>query len=337
MSKIRIRHQLSFRFWLGIAMTILCLTLIFRQTKWDDIWIALRSISFPLILVGQVFFAGNLLMRTVRWRAILLPVGRLSLIDVFAYLVIGYMANNVLPFRLGEFVRVILLSEKKHLSKSGILATVCVERLLDIWALLAFIVMLSFTTEIPPMFRQGIFIGGGIAFLGMLVFWLLAFSATTEQWLKSLFPQNIPQNLRMNIIQVIHLFIIGLQGLRSTQQIFFLILYSASAWICTVLNVVWVLHAFNLSWLPWYAAFLIVTLSNLGTMFPSSPGAVGVAHFFLMTSLTILSVKRSTALSFAIVHHGVIFLVTSLQGLIFLVYENLTLNQLIARYKENPR
>jgi len=132
----------------------------------------------------------------------------------------------------------------------------------------------------------------------------------------------------VRIVEVVRSFVIGLRGLRSARQAPSLLLYSVLAWMFTALNVACVLRAFELSWLPWYAPLFVVTLSNLGTMLPSSPGSVGVAHFFLATSLTILMVDRSTALSFALVHHGVLFTVTAGLGLAFLLHENITLSQL---------
>jgi uncharacterized protein (TIRG00374 family) len=321
-------RRLDYRFWLGIAVSVVCLVLVLRGARWGEVWTALQSVWWPFILLGQLFFISNLVLRAVRWRALLLPVGRLSLFDVFAYLMIGYVANNVMPFKLGEFVRAVLLGENRHMAKSGILATILVERLLDILALLLFIVVLSFAIEIPPVFRQGIFVVEGIACVILLVLWLFSLSEATEAWLDRLIPCFAPQLLRDRVRGVALSFSGGLQGLRGAGRMPLLLVYSALVWGLTALNVACVLRAFRLASLPWYASLLVVTLANLGTMLPSSPGSLGVAHFFLTTSLTILSVDHNTALGFALVHHSVLLVVTAGLGLVFLVHENIALGRL---------
>ncbi|UCC61578.1 MAG: flippase-like domain-containing protein [Anaerolineae bacterium] len=333
MGRVHSSKRLGYRFWLGVAISAICLVLVFRNARWSEIWTALQSVSWPFIVLGQVFFISNLLLRAARWRTLLLAVGRLSLIDAFAYLMIGYVANDVLPLRLGEFVRVVLLGENRRLGKGGILATIVIERLLDILTLLVFIAILSLSMKIPPMFRRGIFGVEIAAAVILLILWLFSLSEDVERWLDRFFSRFIPRSLRERTVALGRSFIAGLQGLRNARQARRLLVSSILAWIFTALNVACVLRAFGLSSLPWCAPLFVVTLSNLGTMLPSSPGSVGVAHFFLTTSLTILSVDRSTALGFALVHHGLLFTVTAGLGLAFLLRENMTLTELSQRFE----
>ena len=59
---------------------------------------------------------------------------------------IGLMANNVAPARVGELVRAYLLGERESMSKSTALGTIAVDRAFDgltLVAILGFVVALS--------------------------------------------------------------------------------------------------------------------------------------------------------------------------------------------------
>jgi hypothetical protein len=88
--------------------------------------------------------------------------------------------------------------------------------------------------------------------------------------------------------------------------------------------------AFGLD-VPVTAAVLLVVVSALGMVVPSSPGYVGVYHYLVVETLALFAVDRSLALSFAIVAHLATFLPLSLIGVGYLWRESLSLGRVSAR------
>ena len=76
-------------------------------------------------------------VRALRWRSLLSGGRTASLDSLYSATMIGFMANNVLPFRLGEFVRAWALARREKCSTTMVLATVVVERVVDMLDLLA--------------------------------------------------------------------------------------------------------------------------------------------------------------------------------------------------------
>ena len=75
--------------------------------------------------------------RAVRWRYLLTPLTTLPASRLYPVVIIGYMANNLLPARLGEFVRSYYLARREQVNGSSALATIAVERVYDGLTLLA--------------------------------------------------------------------------------------------------------------------------------------------------------------------------------------------------------
>src|SRR5215212_3479150 len=102
-------------------------------------WLGLVVSVFFLILALVLYFAG-VAVRTVRWQILLRPIlPKTSLRKLYEVVVIGYMANDVLPARLGEVVRAFVLNRRTGVTKSAILGTIVVERIFDGITMVGFI------------------------------------------------------------------------------------------------------------------------------------------------------------------------------------------------------
>lgn len=108
------------------------------------LWLALRSIDIDrtLAILGRAAPPGvvalllliwlDVSVRSLRWGRLIDPVRHVPWPRMLAYMLIGYLANNVLPARLGEFVRSHYLGDREGISRAAALGTVVVERVIDI-------------------------------------------------------------------------------------------------------------------------------------------------------------------------------------------------------------
>ncbi len=213
------------KFWLGLACSAIFLFLAFRNVQWVELGAVLQSLDWSYLLVATVLYVLHLVVRGQRWQALLAPLGHLTVRDAFAYVNIGYMANNLLPLRAGEVIRAVLLGEKKGISKSAVLATVVVERLLDILSLAALTVIVMFAMPIPPLLKQTAVAFGGVSCLAAAGLWWAAghpFTADTQRSESS--PESErgrylvgskPTGLLQKVLRLCRSFVGGLAALRS--------------------------------------------------------------------------------------------------------------------------
>src|SRR5207249_8500195 len=100
---------------------------------------ALKQANYWFLLPALVVYFLGVWLRAARWRYLLQPVQPIAVKRLFPVVVIGYMANDVLPARLGEVVRAYVLGEQEGVPKSTALATILVERMFDGISMLLFV------------------------------------------------------------------------------------------------------------------------------------------------------------------------------------------------------
>ena len=125
--------------WIGVAVSAVLLWVAVRGVSLDEVLAELRRVR-PLWLVPVI---ASIFVRfwltAIRWQLLLRPVKRIGVHRLFAITMIGFMANNVLPARLGEFVRAYALGRAEALPPSLPFATIVIERIFDGFTLLLFL------------------------------------------------------------------------------------------------------------------------------------------------------------------------------------------------------
>lgn len=119
---------------LGIAIGALCLWLSARNVNWAEATRIFRSVDLAGVAIGVVLYGVAMVMRAIRWRAILAFRAPVSAGMSLQALVTGYAVNSALPARLGELFRADYLARRTGLSRSAVLASIFIERLLDLLA-----------------------------------------------------------------------------------------------------------------------------------------------------------------------------------------------------------
>ncbi len=143
------------------------------------IWILARSVDVPrtldvlrtanpawiLLMVGTVFL--DVAARGGRWHALLMPIKRLPYRRVLGYTYLGYLANNVLPARLGELVRSHALGEGEGVSRPTVLGTVVVERIVDTVIVVVLAALAVVVLGVSGVMSTAVVLGAG--FVGLLI------------------------------------------------------------------------------------------------------------------------------------------------------------------------
>ena len=308
---------------MGIAITIALLA-------WVITSVDLRALAGHLVranlfwLLAAVLVATALFpLRTFRWQVMLRGEGdeRLPWLALWHGVAIGFMANNLLPLRAGEFARAFAANRQLPVRFPTALASIAVERLLDGLVMLA---LLAAAVAAPS------FPGGGfslsrvatslaIAFSGALVVaffvayrpgpWLRVLSRV----LRAVFPSRFAERL----LRIAEHLIGGIAVLRRPGRFLAVVAWSFAIWLTNGLSFWLCFRAFGIA-LPFEAALFLQALIGFGVAIPSSPGFVGVFEAATSLALGIYGIDQTLAVSYAVAYHVTTFIPITALGLISL-------------------
>lgn len=311
---------------LGIVISIVFLYLAVRKVNFTETVLALEKANYWFMIPNILFVILGMWIRAIRWKFMVNPIKKVSLQSLFRSTLIGFMAINLLPARIGEFVRAYSLGKKEKISKSATLATIALERIFD---LLALLVVLWFTLVLfptPELIKK-------IGYLTLLivagVMLLLVFLKTktnlTLNFLEKIF-FFVKKSLFDKFRQLIFRFVSGLAVLDHFSSVLWIMAISLVLWFATALSNYFIFLAFDLH-PPIYASFILLILVILGVSLPSSPGFIGTFQLACVIALSFFKIDKSTAFSFSIILWLCNYVPVTLLGLYYLRLEHFSLKQ----------
>ena len=324
------RGGVRWRWIVGVVVSVFFLWVAFRQVSdVGHVADALGRANYLWLIPAVALYVADLLVRTLRWRILMLPIAPLPFRSLFGVLSIGFLVNNVLPARLGEIARAVLVGRRHGVSRSAALATVVVERIFDgIVMLLVLGVAVSVAGSRVASDWVGVLVPiTGVAFGGAaLVLIVLALAPGPTLGVAARLMAPIPPRLRDAALGAAEKFISGLGVLNDVKLAAGALLTSIVAWLLEAGVYLIVGQAFGLPGDP-SAYLLALAIANLGTMIPSSPGYVGTFDALVQRALAIFAVPDALALAYAFVLHLAIWLPPTLIGFYFLWRYNLSLSR----------
>jgi uncharacterized protein (TIRG00374 family) len=300
---------------LGIIVSLVFLGLALRGQDFPALGAALRAADYWWLLPAIAVYFCGVVVRALRWATLLAPVRRLTWRQLFPAVAVGYMANNVLPFRTGEVVRAYAVSRQFGVSKTATLATIVLERLLDGMTMLAFILVAASAVALNSALRHVAIVAAAIF---VPAFGLLVLSARSGRvvrfvyWIVRLVPRGVRQRAERSVES-------GFQGVavfRSSAALGRVAGLSVLAWLAEAAMYAAVARAFGLE-LSAAIVLLTTAVANLATLIPSSPGYLGPFEAGVLLVLAGLAgVPRTIAFSYAIVLHAALYFPITLVGLL---------------------
>ncbi len=272
------------------------------------------------------YFAG-VWLRAVRWHFLLRPVKPISSRRLFPVVVIGYMANDVLPARLGELVRAYVLGEQEDVPKTTTIGTIVVERLFDGLAMLIFVGIVGLAVPLNDQI-EGIFRIAAVLFVGVLIaLFAVGSSRSRAVSLVQRVEETLPPSWQGRVTRLTDRFLQGLDCLQSGTLSATILLLSLGAWLCEATMYLIVGLGFGLS-LGYPAYLLTAAVANLGAMVPAAPGYVGTFDVGALASLRLFGANPGQAGGYVLVLHAALLVPVTLLGFYFLWRANLSLRTL---------
>jgi len=276
----------------------------------------------PVIIA---FVAAGYTLRAYRWY-FMLRSSQASFGACFRVLLTSLAANNILPFRIGDFMRIFAYAPDVNAPSSTVFSTVILERLLDIFTLFAFLTAGLWGLHgaaNPASFHNhalSAHIVGGITVLAALGLGLLLFGATLLQRLMEKLVAkygNHPRTKKLSewalplFDAVAHLSFIGR---------IWLLVVSVVVWSCE--SMIFIATAAALGLVTHARGpFLAAVLSNLSFLVPSAPGGVGPFEITAKQAMMSQGVDGGGAAVYALLVHIIVFFaVTGVGGIAFLLH-----------------
>ena len=318
---------MNWKAWVGIIISFIFLYIVFHDADFSNIATTLSQANYIYLLVSLVIGLFAYVLRAFRWKFLLKPTKDIPFSSLFTATVIGFMANNILPVRIGEFVRVYVIAKDEKVSMSSALATLVVERIFDGFTLIIFLLISSSATPVPNWVSKISYLAT-ILFAAIL-FFVLALVAKPD-WNRKFFmflSKKFPMSFQKRLAELLESFIQGLGMLRSVKLVLIVIVLSFVHWLFIGFSFQIALEGFDIE-IPALGPYFVLSVVALGVAIPSSPGFVGTFQFFTQKGLAVYNVSSNIALSFAIAYHVINYIPVTALGLILFWKKNISWSEL---------
>ncbi|HEY7735939.1 MAG TPA: lysylphosphatidylglycerol synthase transmembrane domain-containing protein [Candidatus Limnocylindrales bacterium] len=296
---------------LGIAVSVVALYLVLRSVDLARAWEVLRSAAPGWIAVMLLLVLLDVSARGLRWQWLLRPIAHVPYRRVLGYTFMGYLANNVLPARLGELVRSHALGQGEGLSRTTVLGTVVVERVIDTAIVVGIAAVSILVLSVRGVLASAVLLG--FAFVGLLVVALAVgvaahrlpgmrrITAFAERWPRVV---ELARRLREGLS------VAGRPSTVAGAAAIGLVAWSASIGTFLVGG-----QALGIE-LSLSQAALLSSGVSLATIVPSGPGYLGTFELTAASIAGLFGVGSDAGFALAVLVHAAIVVVTSVGGLV---------------------
>src|SRR6266704_2285070 len=322
---------------LGLAVTVAFLAWAVRGTQWSEVLAGLRAVD-PLLLVLTVALATlTFPIRLIRWRVILRDERERPLpwLPLWHAVAIGFMANNLLPARAGEFARAYVASRQLPVRFTTALGSIGVERVFDALVMLGLMALAIASPSFPaqstlldtPLSRlagRAALLFGAMFVVALVVVlrpapWLALFERVTRTVL--------PARLAARVAGMAEGLVAGLTVLKRPGRFGAMLFWSLVLWVTNAASFAVCFRAFGLQ-VPIEGSLLLQGILGFAVAVPASAGFFGVFEKATQLTLQLYSISPSLALAYAVAYHVSTFLPITLLGLRSLASVHLHLGDL---------
>jgi uncharacterized protein (TIRG00374 family) len=312
------------RLLLGLAIAGLILFLLFRKVDPAAVWAALRGANWALLALGLGCSFISLWLKGERW-ALALAAGTGAPRPrrrMFSAMIIGTAANLLLPARLGDFAKVLVLRRHNDLPMTRSLAASWSVQIFDFLAVA--VILLVSGSAFASTRTLILVLAGGLALLAGM-----GLSHRHPNWSERFERAVIPKRLLPRVQGTLRNARQGLSFLSHGRALAEILLFTVIVWLCESLGMLAGLRAFHLP-LGLGVAALMVAAIGLSFALPLTPGNLGVYQGICVLVLGALGIGRDRAFAFGLGVQAFGLVGIVLVGLALLQREGLQLKALAA-------
>jgi uncharacterized protein (TIRG00374 family) len=317
------------RVWIGVAISLVGLWLALHGVDFRKLGQALAGANYWWLIPALVIHLLSVVTRSERWR-VLLGADQVDSVTAFWVMNLGYLISNVLPLRIGDPARAVIIAQRCRVGVPRALSTVVVERVFDVLATVLGLVLLIPFMQLPADAQRWVRVFGGLGLLAILgIIVLLTQRALTERILAALL-SRIPRLSPDKWLERWHNLMSGFDALGSARGVLVVTAWTLASWV-TTLGVFWaVMQAFfpGVSWVP---PTFVMCVQGFGMAVPATGGNWGVFEVIGRVGLVApFGFPETQAVSYTLVLHFFEYLAINVVGVIALMRYSLSLGQISA-------
>jgi hypothetical protein len=320
----------SLRIALSVAISVVFLGFAVRGVDWSEALAALRSANYLWVLLMLPVTVWSLFIRAQRWRVFLHAVGVPPLRPLVSATNIGFLANMVLPLRIGEVIRPVLLSRRASLPLSGVLASVLLERIFDMFTILFLFGVSVSLVNVSDQIRQWGWMLTGLAVAVAAVIVLIRLQERLALGIARRLADLLPPRVGDQAYGFAQGFVKALEMLDSPAAYLKAFAWSLYLWLAIAVVYVLGFWAFHLDVESLRGGLVLTTLVAIAVSVPSAPGFIGAFQLGCVLGLRIFGVPESPALAYSIVVHLTQFVGCIAAGLYSMWTESISLREVEA-------
>jgi len=312
---------------LPLVLMVVLLYFSFRNTNFDEVISILQNMSLKWYTIFLVVWFFSHWLRAVRWKVIIHSVKEdTSTLNLFGATMVGYGVNCVVP-RLGEIYRGLFLGKWEDISRSSMIGTIVLERVIDI-LVLGFSVLISVAIYSGNLYsditwlRSTVYLGfAGIFGIMVILLFLIKFK---EKFYNAItkFVGKFSTKLADALARAFHLLLDGLTSIKGAKNYFYIISLSALIMVIYALTsyiAFFILGMQNIQEVDFAMAWIVMSIGAFGVVIPT-PGATGSYHLIVIFVLiSLFNFNQEISSAYALLTHTtsvVLFILST----VFLTY-----------------
>lgn len=341
------------KFGVSLAITGVCLWWTFKDTRWAEMWISLKSANHLMLLPYCALLLGIQVARTLRWGNLLSGMEQVPFKKLNEASAIGFMMLIILPFRLGEFARPFLIAQRSSIRRSAAMTSVVLERIIDGIVIAVLLRVLLFfvpgeSAEIAYI-RWGGTLMFGVFFSGLVFLILARWQHDRVIGLMRAIGGRLSRGLTEKMIHVVDGFVGALKQLPDGKNLALFFGYTALYWGLNGWGMSMLANAFDCSaangqvceplHLTLFQGFVVLSVLIIGLMIPAAPGSAGTFQAFIVLALSVF-VPESAVHASGLAYANVMWVVQIVQqvaiGLIFMSASKTSFADVAGKLGEPP-
>jgi uncharacterized protein (TIRG00374 family) len=322
------------RLGLSTAVSLVLIIFCFRGVDAKVVWEALTRAHAGYLLLAAALSLFTFVVRSLRWRVLLSHLRKgIPFSSLFSSTVIGFMVSYVVPGRIGELARPVLLAMKEKMSKGSVIATVAVARLMDFLTVLFLfsIYLIGFSHRLPRsgsdwmvQFRsRGI--GVGVAIL-LAVITLYSVVLLRTHLFDRLEARTRPGGWGRQVVDFFHSVVRGFEVLKGGRALAGSMILTLLTWFLIDLSIQAGLRAFEIH-LDFVDVFLLIAFLAGGIAIPTPAGLGGYQLLGQFCLATFFGIPKELAVAAIWAQWGLAVIPVVVLGAILIWKEGLTLGQ----------
>ena len=305
---------------IGAVLGVLAIWLAFQGVSVNELLDLLSRANPILVIAGVLIVLLNVAILAFRWWLMTLRKWKLTEYGtLLGSVYLGQMFNILLPARLGELARIYFVSERMEITKSDLLGSLVLEKVLEIIAFGLALAFLITALALPAWVMET---GNTFLVLALVaviaIITLLLWGSKILAWLSPIL-MKLPGGWGERAAGILERGLIGFDSMRSwKKQLSIWLLTFSSLFLSTLTNYL-ILEAVGIE-VPFIAALFVLIVLQVGSAPPSAPGKLGVFHYLAVLALSAYSVEKDLALAYTVLLYVVALLPKIIIGVGVLIF-----------------